>query len=593
MSLIALVGNPNVGKSTLFNGLTGLRQHTGNWPGKTVDLAVGQYMYKGKSYELVDLPGTYSLSGISEEETITADFVREGNPDGILVVCDATCLERSLILALEVMARFPKVLIAVNLMDEAESVGLSLDLLALSAELGVSVIGLCGKKKESLLLLQEKLRLLSEGYLPRAPSVNPEHRGIIRRAEEISHRVCRRDRETPTITEKLDGIFLHSFWAYPCLVLLLLLVLWLTVKGANYPSAALQWGFGAVKKLLLRLMGIFPPGLTAFLIDGIYEPVSRVVSVMLPPMAIFFPLFTLLEDFGYLPRVAFLLDEGFRRCGACGKQALTMTMGFGCNAVGVTGCRIMDSPKERRLAILTNALVPCNGRFPALILLMGLILGDGSPMVQAVVLAALIGVSVGATMAVTRLLHKGLLKGEPSVFVMEMPPYRVPNIGQVLVRSFVDRCLSILGRAVAVAAPMGIFLWILQRVPVADGNLLLWLGTGLETPGAILGMGGTMLLAFLLGSPANELVIPIALMITTGYGWGGDITGEGLRQLGLSAGQCVCTMIFMLFHWPCTTTLWTVYKETKRASYTLLAWLLPTGVGVVLCACVNFLFHLF
>ena len=595
MSFIALVGNPNVGKSTLFNALTGLKQHTGNWPGKTVDLAVGQYSYKGKQYELVDLPGTYSLEGTSPEEEITAEFVRSGSADGILVVCDGTCPERSLILALQVIQCCPKVLIAVNLMDEAEKGGIAIDIDRLSAELGVPVVGICGKEKKGLDILQEKLRLLAEGYLPCAPLSREEEDCDISYAEELCRHVCRRENRGPTLTEKLDRILLHPLCAYPCLLLLLLLIFWLTIQGANYPSQGLQWCFSVIGKGFRYILQPLPLWMVQIVMDGIYEPVTRVVSVMLPPMAIFFPLFTLLEDFGYLPRVAYLLDEGFRRCGACGKQALTMSMGFGCNAVGVTGCRIIDSPRERRIGILTNSLVPCNGRFPSLILLMGLYLGELSPGLQAVGLTGLVTVSVLMTLFISSILHKTILKGEQSVFVMELPPYRRPKVGQVLLRSFMDRCLTILGRAVAVAAPMGLLLWLLQRIPVGEGDLLHYLAQCLEKPGALLGIGGTMLLAFVLGSPANELVLPIGIMILAGGGWSAAESGnagELLTGYGLSLRQCICTMIFMMFHWPCTTTLITVYKETKSIPYTALAWAIPTGVGAFLCLLINLILSL-
>ena len=595
MSLIALVGNPNVGKSTIFNALTGLRQHTGNWPGKTVNLAVGQYDYKGKSYELVDLPGTYSLEGASPEEEITGEFIRSRSADGILVVCDATCLERSLIIALQVVRCCPKVMIAVNLIDEANKAGITIDTDRLSVEMGVPVIGVCGKNKTGLDTVREKLRLLTEGYLPCVPVLLGENDSHISRAEELCRRVCMGEESGPTLTERLDRILLHPLCAYPCLLMLLLLIFWLTIQGANYPSQALQWGFSAMGEILWTIFGTLPLWIAQLIMDGLYEPVTRVVSVMLPPMAIFFPLFTLLEDFGYLPRVAYLLDEGFRRCGACGKQALTMSMGFGCNAVGVTGCRIIDSPRERLIGILTNALVPCNGRFPALILLMGICMGRQSSGLQAVGLTALVSLSALMTLVISHLLHRTVCKGERSVFIMELPPYRRPKVGQVLLRSFLDRCLGILGRAVVVAAPMGLLLWLLQRISVDGDSLLIYLARCMERPGAILGMGGTVLLAFILGSPANELVLPIGIMILSGGGWSAVESGNTEDLLlfnGLSQQQCICTMIFMLFHWPCTTTLMTIYKETKSIPYTALSWAIPTGVGVILCLLINMIFRL-
>ena len=311
---------------------------------------------------------------------------------------------------------------------------------------------------------------------------------------------------------------------------------------------------------------------------------------MLPPMAIFFPLFTLLEDVGYLPRIAYNLDKPFHCCNACGKQALTLCMGFGCNAAGVVGCRIIDSPRERMLAILTNSFVPCNGRFPLLITMLTLFFcgSSGASLLQAILLTLVIALSVMMTLAATKLLSATVLKGHPTAFALELPPYRMPQIGSVLVRSMLDRTLFVLGRAAAVAAPAGMVLWLMGNIPAGSGSLLTFCATLLQPVGAWLGLDGVILLAFLLGLPANEIVLPIALMA---YLCQGSLTQIGelsqVRAVLLANGwgwqRAVCMLLFTLFHWPCSTTLLTIRKETGSWRWTVLAFLLPTGCGILLC----------
>lgn len=311
---------------------------------------------------------------------------------------------------------------------------------------------------------------------------------------------------------------------------------------------------------------------------------------MLPPMAIFFPLFTLLEDAGYLPRVAYNLDRPFQACRACGKQALTMCMGLGCNAAGVVGCRIIDSERERLLAVLTNSLMPCNGRFPALIALMTMFFSlSDSTLAAALLLTAALMLCVGLTFGATWLLSATVLRGKPSAFVLELPPYRAPQVGQVLVRSVFDRTLFVLGRAAAVAAPAGIVLWALANVHPGGVSLLTRCAAALDPLGRVMGMDGVLLLAFVLGFPANEIVLPIAVMGYLAQGSLSDVPGLAQMHALLTANgwtwtTAVSAVLFFLLHWPCSTTLWTIRRETGSAKWTLLAALLPTALGMALCA---------
>lgn len=577
---VALAGNPNVGKSTLFNALTGLHQHTGNWPGKTVGSAVGTLRKNGIRYEFADLPGTYSLNGKTEDERIAAEYLSSGKADCTLVVCDGSCLERNLILALQVLQRCRRVVLCVNLMDEAKKLGYRVDGEKLSAILNVPVILTWATDRagrEKLLHLLEQTALGPE-QLHTAPEATAIH------AQEIASRCVSIQPGRALLRQRrLDRFLVTRRWGIPVMLLLLFVVIWLTVWGANYPGQLLEAIFDRGYVLISGWIDNWPSWLSGILMDGIYGTVSRVISVMLPPMLIFFPLFTLLEDVGYLPRMAFLLDRGMSRCGGCGKQALTLCMGLGCNAVGVTGCRIIDSPRERLLAILTNAMVPCNGRFPTLILLGSLFfpqLGAAAAVAFAVVLGVL------GAMVTSGVLSKTALRQESSVFIMEMPPFRKPRIGQILVRSLLDRTLQILLRALKVAAPAGALLWLM-----GNGGLLVPTALLLDPLGQFLGMSGVILLGFILAFPANELLIPVIFMMLTG---GTDLRGSvdpAILAMHWTWRTAVCMMVFTLFHWPCAATLQTIRKETGSWKLTAAAFMLPTAVGMGLCGLLNILFQ--
>jgi len=676
--IIALAGNPNTGKSTLFNRLSGLNQHTGNWPGKTVSSAQGVFYHKEKKFVVVDLPGTYSLFPNSVEEEVARDFICFGSPKVIVVVVDATCLERNLNLAMQILELCNNVVICVNLIDEAERKGIKIDLAALSRHLGVPVVGTNARDgvgldelkdavyqiamgnmisipykityddeiEEAIRILQpsiEKfincvidsrwiaLRALEGDYnlfsafkyfLNYDLTISEELQqnlikikkqfnlsddicrdkiveNILKEIEKISSKVITYNLNPYSMLDrKIDDIVTSKLFGIPIMIIFLAFIFWLTIKGANIPSEILASAFDYLEQHLSKLLIFFgvPSWLYGILIHGVYRTLAWVVSVMLPPMAIFFPLFTLLEDLGYLPRIAFNLDNFFKKANAHGKQALTMCMGFGCNAAGVIGCRIINSHRERLIAILTNNFVPCNGRFPTLITLSSMFFAYNAGALQsmAAALIVMLGVllSVCLTLFFSKILSNTLLKGLPSSFTLELPPYRKPLLGRILVRSLFDRTLFVLSRAIYVAAPAGAVIWLMANTYSGSKTVLHHVSMLLDPLARLIGLDGFILMSFILGLPANEIVLPLLVMSYTAQGALVELADlNAMKQLFIDNGwtwlTALCTMLFVLNHWPCSTTLLTILKETKSLKWTFLAFLIPTLSGILICFILN------
>ena len=682
---VAFAGNPNVGKSTIFNSLTGMNQHTGNWSGKTVGNCSGTFTYKDAHFTAVDIPGTYSLMSNSEEEEIARNYICFENPDAIVIVVDGTSLERNLNLVTQIMEINSNIILCVNLLDEAKKKGIKIDLNKLSSLLGIPVVGTIAKKKKTLInlkniiydvclkkivptpnivkylpIIEDSISLLSCEY----PTISfPLNRwislkllsndikiintisqklnidlntssinskidecicllkrnditlsnleeilisAIMKYAEYISSKVCTyTNKDYLSKTIKIDRILTSKKFGIPIMLLFLCVLFWITIVGANYPSQILSDFFGNLKIQITNFFNSVhsPEWLTSMLVDGVYQTVTWIISVMLPPMAIFFPLFTILEDLGFLPRIAFNLDRCFKCACTSGKQALTMCMGFGCNAAGVVGCRIINSPREKLIAILTNSFVPCNGRFPflitvAIIFISGTVSGIFSGLVAAIVVMLVVLLGILLTLLVSKILSKTILKGLPSSFTLELPPYRTPQIGKILVRSLLNRTLFVLGKAISIAAPAGLVIWLFSNINIGSLSILDFIATELDPFAKVIGLDGYILTGFILGIPANEIVLPIILM---GYLKNKtlidieniNVIGNILVSNGWNILTAINVMIFTLLHFPCGTTLLTIKKETKSIKWTLVSFLLPTICGIIICFITTSVYRLF
>lgn len=704
---VALAGNPNVGKSTIFNSLTGMHQHTGNWTGKTVANATGEAVIKDNKFTFVDIPGTYSIMSNSEEEEIARDYICFGNPDVTVIVVDSTCLERNLNLVFQIMEITDNIIVCVNLLDEAKKKKIKVNLKKLEELLGVPVVGTTARDKRTLEKLKDTIYKVCTGEIVPCPkeveysskieeninlleeklsevyeqNIETEYRSattiiesekiskklykwislklidgeekilnsiknhlninlenqdiqsclsdvkhqlekenitsnnfkdkvvadIMRKAEDVSKEVCTFENKDYSARDReIDKILTSKKFGIPIMILFLGIIFWLTIVGANYPSQVLFSLFNWIQyKLVIFAEYVHSPQwLSNMLINGVYQTLTWIIAVMLPPMAIFFPLFTILEDLGYLPRIAFNMDGFFKKACCSGKQMITMCMGFGCNACGVTGCRIIDSPRERLIAILTNNLVPCNGRFPFLISIATIFIagayagGNGflSSILSTVAVMVVIIFGIFLTLIISKILSNTILKGMPSSMVLELPPYRKPQFGKILVRSIFDRTLFVLGRAISVAAPAGLVIWILANVGINGESLLSIIANFLNPFAQLMGLDGYILTAFILGMPANEIVLPIILMC---YLKGGVLVniedtvqiGQILIQNGWNMLTALNVMLFVILHFPCTTTLLTIKKETGSWKWTGLAFAIPTVCGIVLCMCTTLVYN--
>jgi ferrous iron transport protein B len=666
--VVGLAGNPNVGKSAIFNTLTGSRQHVGNWPGKTIERAEGDLRHGGWQIHLVDLPGTYSLAAQSPEEIVARDYILSDEPDVVVDVVDGTCLERNLNLTLQSLEITDRVVVALNLMDEVRRQGWEIDVEALEKALGVPVIPTVAVEGEGLSQLVEAIIAVAEGRRPAepvsvdygltieghvrdleadlnhlgikeqsrwvalrlleddpeivrafkegdlshcclredAPQASPEAlQAVLRRASrlreathpdarveivrrryelahEVMHRVARRLRELETtMTERVDRIITHRIWSWPIMLAILVGVLWITIQGANVPSSWLGSAFGwladVTRDLLVSINA--PWWVVGSLVDGLIVGTGTVIAVMLPPMIIFFTAFNLLEDIGFLPRIAFNLDRLMRAVGSQGKHTLVAMMSFGCNVTGVLSSRIIEGPKDRIVAIVTAPLVLCNGRFGAGLALIILFFGNRALEMTLIYLF----ISVGAMLLATWLLNRLLFRREPGGFVMELPPFRTPKWGQVIWRTLVHQVGHTMGRAILIAAPATLVIWLLGNLPPGapfDQTAIGYLVRVLAPLGQPLGLTGEMAVALLFTLPAKEIVVS-SLAMTYGL----QSTLADSQAILDYLAQTWTTLIafsfltFYMLYLPCLVTVWATWKETRSLKWTMVSLLLPLLVA--------------
>lgn len=588
---VILLGNPNVGKSSIFNKLTGQNQHIGNWTGKTVDCAIGN-LITDKTVKVVDLPGIYTLSAATAEELYSKNYLLTHKNSLVIIIIDSNFVCKSINLIEETLKITNNVILCFNQFNSARKSGIIINIDKIKRKIPLSVITTEATDKNCTNIVSDAIKNNIDFLFP-----NPVLKFNIK---EIENYIC--NLNTKSYQDKLDRVFTSKSTGIPIMVIILALLLYITIVGANYPSDFLSYLFGKGGEYL---RGFFmdvssPMWLTSLICDGVYRTVTWVVAVMLPPMAIFFPIFALLENFGYLPRVAFNLDNIFRRANCSGKQALTMCMGFGCNACGVTGCRIIREKNQRLNAIVTNNFVPCNGRFPTLIAIITIFMTSSfnsiyKSLCSALILTGFIILSILISMMISYILSKTILKNSNNNYIMEMPKYKKPKVLKTIWESLKNRAVFVLIRALAVALPAGVIIWICGNIYIGDSTILSHIIAFLNPFGKLFGLDGAILMGIILGFPANEIVLPIILMAYSGSSVMVDYSsinelGNILIMNGWTFKTAICMIIIVLMHFPCSTTCITIFKETKSFIWTLISIVIPTVTGLILCFFVNLIF---